>query len=140
MDILGIGAGVEASAYIYFTATRQTGKTTRLIEALKSGDRVVCRSDKEKRRMFYQLRNRGIDDVEVVSVPPDQPFRLVDRFPPSNGRTFFDDVWLQDFYLQEIKAAGRSLDRLVGASKGEYQSALHSDEAVMPIVNGGVSL
>lgn len=137
MDILGIGAGVEASANIYFLAKARTGKTTRIIEALKSGDRVVCRSDKEKRRMFYQLRSRGIDDVEVVNVPPDRPGRLVDRFPPPKGRTFFDDVWLQDFYLEEIKQAGRALDRLVGQSSGEYESALHAHEVAVAFLKGG---
>lgn len=121
MDILGIGAGVEASALLYFNAARRSGKTSRLIEALKSGDRVVCRGDGERRHMVNALRRRGIYDVEVISVPPDKPSWLAERHRPSEGRTLFDDDWLQDFYMQEIRSAARGLERLSAVSSGGYR-------------------
>ena len=125
MDILGIGKGVEAAANIYFAATRRTGKTTRLVEALKSGDRVVCRGHDEARHFSRMLRHLGVDGIEVVGVPPDKPYMLIERWPPSKGRTFFDDAWLQDFYLQEIQAAERSLERLTGEPESNGNADLH---------------
>lgn len=126
MDILGIGKGVEAAANTYFLATGRTGKTARLVEALRSGDRVVCRGHDEARCFARMLRHKGIDGIEVVGVPPDKPYMLIERWPPSRGRTFFDDVWLQEYYLQEIKAAERSLERLTGEPESNENAGLHA--------------
>ena len=59
MDAFGIGQAMEGTALTYFRASRQTGRTTSMIESLKDGDRVVFRTAGERDRVMRLLKERN---------------------------------------------------------------------------------
>lgn len=116
MDKFGIGAGVMGSVRTYFSAARQSGRTTALVESLKDGDRVVFTDDIQAEYVKKLCRQLGVK-VECVVVSPRHPDGVFDRGTPT-GRTIFDHVWLEEFYKERIAEAMRSIDYLERESSG----------------------
>lgn len=103
MDIYGIGAGIEAAVKISFLSCRQTGRTTRMIEALRPGDRVICHGSGEQRHTRAMLNRVGKDGVEVILLPVNQSHRLKSDMRSRGGKDYFTHDWLEAFWLYEIQ-------------------------------------
>ena len=112
MDIFGIGGGVRASAEQYFKEARRTGRTSRMLEQLKPGDRVVCHSWEDHRQMHKVLARLKLKDVLPVLVPVDQSHHIVAGWPAARGITYFTHEWLEAYWLHEIGRIKKDLEQL----------------------------
>jgi hypothetical protein len=110
MDFFGIGPAMKGAALIYFQASRRTGRTTSLLNSLKKGDRVCCARPAEAERLRRQCKQRGLD-VEVVTLPPHH-VDDVRRLGTSQGRTIFDHMWVEQFYMNAVERAQHDIDYL----------------------------
>lgn len=111
MDHFGIGNMLRGVANVMFMQIRGSGRTTSLVDSVKTGDRVVFTNTSHARRFEQLCKERGVK-VECVVVPVDQPSRLFDRGSvPGDGRLIFDHVWLEEYYLETIKQAEACVDK-----------------------------
>ena len=102
MDMFGIGNALKDCAQIYFTSARNTGRTTALVESLKTGDRVVFCNSKEADRVKRLAKERGVE-ISVLVVPPADPGKIFTHGSLSrDGRCIFDHSWLENFYLNDV--------------------------------------
>lgn len=116
MDQFGIGAAVAGAAQVYFKSARQTGKTTRLIQSLHEGDRVVVTTHEQAQWMRNRAKQLG-KQIEVVACPVDDPGKIFQR-GPSKGRTMFDHDWVEAYYLRAIEIAQREISHIERESSG----------------------
>ena len=116
MDAYGIGAAIEGAAKIYLQTARGTGRTTALVESLKTGDRVVFIEIREAGRVKSLCRELGVD-IETIVVNPKTPEGIFKRGTPP-GRTVFDHSFVEQFYLEGIAKLQRDLDYLQRESSG----------------------
>ena len=106
-DIFGIGPALEAALNIYFSCARGTGRTTRLVGLVKSGDRVIFANSQEARRLEVQYRGKGLD-VKIAVVDPARPDAIFEM-RPVEGRTWFDHTWIEQFYAAEFARMGQQI-------------------------------
>jgi hypothetical protein len=116
MDHFGIGQAMKGMARCYFQASRGTGRTTSLLERLKDGDRVCCASSKEAARLTGMFRERNVD-AEAIAVDPQTPQKIFERGRPE-GRTIFDESWVEQYYLRALEAAAKYIDRFQREASG----------------------
>ncbi|SET76632.1 hypothetical protein [Pseudomonas graminis] len=116
MDHFGIGQAMKGMARCYFQASRGTGRTTSLLESLKDGDRVCCASSKEADRLTRMFRERNVG-AEAIAVDPNTPQRIFERGTPE-GRTIFDESWVEQYYLRALEAAAKDIDHLQREASG----------------------
>jgi hypothetical protein len=116
MDQYGIGTAIEGCAVNYFAVSRQTGRTTQMIESLQDGDRVVCLRDKDAAWLRRRLREFE-KDIEVVSISTKEVHKIFD-IAPSKGRTVFDHDWIENYYTEVIQGAQKQIDRFQRESSG----------------------
>lgn len=116
MDHFGIGAALLGAARAYFSGARQSGRTTSLVESVREGDRVVCANVQTAEQLRRLLRARDLA-VEVVMIPVGEPERLF-HLGTSAGRTLFDHVWIEDYYLAELQRAAATVDELQRQASG----------------------
>jgi hypothetical protein len=110
MDHFGIGNGVDSAVRIYFQSARRSGRTTSLVESLKTGDRVVFSTQKEARRVLSLCKERDVV-IEAIVCDPESPERLFHRGSPSDAsRTVFDHGWVEQFYFNAIERARADID------------------------------
>lgn len=132
MDHFGIGAAMKAMAGVYFMAGRRSGRTTSLLESLKSGDRVIF-SERRQAQIFERLcKERGIE-VECVTVPLDRANILEELgSSPEDGRTIFDHTWVEGFYKDAIDRAADTIDhfqrRLSGYGEAHRATRRQAEE------------
>ena len=100
MDFFGIGAGIEGAVKIYFQSARRTGRTISLINSLKTGDRIVFHNEKEARRVSNLCKEKGIN-IKYIIVPINNLSKIFEK-GSSQGRTIFDHLWVEKYYLAEI--------------------------------------
>lgn len=108
MDHFGIGNAMRALAHAYIQTARQSGRTTRLLDSLKDGDRVVCATPREAEVLTKKCRERGLK-VDCISVPPGEIHRLLDR-KKSERRTVFEHTWVEQFHLYQIERTAAEID------------------------------
>jgi hypothetical protein len=116
MDQYGIGTAIEGCAVNYFAVSRQTGRTTQMIESLQDGDRVVCLTDKDAAWLRRRLREFE-KNIDVISVPTKDANTILYN-PPSKGRTVFDHDWIEKYYAEVIQGAQKRIDSLQRESSG----------------------
>lgn len=111
MDHFGIGAGITAVVRTFFQAARATGRTTSLVESLKTGDRVVFLTEREGRRVQAMCKDRGVRIQIVVNDARNlDPLRGYGS-PGDDGRFVFDHSWVEEFYNHTIERAQHRLDQ-----------------------------
>lgn len=110
MDQFGIGQAINGATHVYFRASRQTGRTTALIESLKSGDMVVFIDSREAERVKRLCLEKGVN-IKTIVLDPKEPQRIFDRGSVSgDGRCVFDHSWVEQYYLNAIKRAQKEID------------------------------
>jgi len=108
MDHFGIGLTLYGMALNYTLAARQTGRTTSLVESVKDGDRIVCYSPQEAAQLKRLCQARGVT-VDCVVINLRSP-ETIFQYPTPSGRTIFDHVWVEHYYLRVLAQAQRDLD------------------------------
>jgi hypothetical protein len=115
-DMFGIGSAIAAALGVAFGAQRRTGRTTRLIESVKDGDRIIAASGNEATRLANLLAQRGVN-VSVAVIDPLNPYKLFE-LGTAQGRTIFDHTWVEMRYQKAISDAADQMtemeDRLSG--------------------------
>ena len=119
MDHFGIGAALEGAALIYFRSARQTGRTTSLVDSLKTGDFVVFLEAREADRVKMLCKERGVE-IGIAVIDPKRPEDIFNKTGSlkADGRMLFDHSWLEAFYLFRLQEAARHVDELQKAVSG----------------------
>jgi len=118
MDHFGIGAAIQTAIDMYGRAARGTGRTTSLLESVKTGDRVVFVHIQQAREFDEQCKECGIT-VECVVCNPADPTTLFERGSlPNDGRMLFDHFWVETFYRNAISSAAKEIDALQARFSG----------------------
>ena len=109
MDIFGIGSAIKATVGMYLVMARGTGRTTVMINSLKPGDRIIFTNNNEANRVKRLCNEREINDIRFEVVSPEYPDKLFNR-GSSQGRTFFDHSWIEEFYRNAIDRAEKDIN------------------------------
>lgn len=121
-DFFGIGTALRAILSTYRQTARRTGRTTRLLDALRDGDRVIVASSEEHRHLASLVRMRGLDVAVMCLSPRDFHPAGLQGIP---GRTYFDHGWVEAFYEQQLSYAERALaemqERLQPVARQNYE-------------------
>lgn len=112
MDHFGIGAGITAVVRTFFQAARATGRTTSLVESLKTGDRVVFLNEQEGRRVQAMCKDRGVEIEVIVNEARRIEGLFRRRSPSGDQRLVFDHSWVEAFYTHAIEMAQKDIDQL----------------------------
>jgi hypothetical protein len=115
-DMFGIGPAISAALSLVFGAQRQTGRTTRLIESVKDGDRIIAASQNEASQMARLLKQRGVN-VSVEVIDPANPHGL-HKLHTAQGRTIFDHRWVEMFYQCAFSDAADQMTEMEGRLSG----------------------
>lgn len=112
MDHFGIGAAMRSMIRTYRDSARHTGRTTSLVDSLKSGDVVVFLTGQEAERVRRLCLERDVS-IGCVVTPLDEAGRLFERGSvPGDNRLIFDHSWVEAFYEHRIKLAMGEIDTL----------------------------
>lgn len=112
MDHSGIGSALDAVARVYFRSARQSGRSTNLLNSLKSGDRVIFKTAKDAER-FKKLALAQGKDIETISATVNETgLDKIHHQMPAQGRTIFDHEWVEDRYLHVIEGERKFIDRM----------------------------
>lgn len=122
MDFYGIGPAMLGVVSVYLQGARRTGRSTRLIESLKTGDRVIFNTPHEARLFERECLRRELI-VHCTVVPVEDPSR-VHALPPVQGRTRFDHGWVEAFYEYELECAVAQIPKWEAALSGAPEPEL----------------
>lgn len=89
-----------------------------MIEGLRDGDRVVCNTQQEAKRVRSLAKELG-REVEVLTIPPREINRLGER-GTAQGRLIFDHGWLEEFYLLAVRDAYASVEHITQMLSGGF--------------------
>jgi hypothetical protein len=108
-DECGYAATLKSSLHYFAINSRQTGRTSRLIERVKDGDQIVAPSAEVARYIERRLREYGKNNIKVFSVSPSEmPLNFVGT--AHHGRTFFEHSWVERFFINAIDQAEKQLE------------------------------
>lgn len=116
-DSYGVGNALKAFHHSMFMASRRTGRTSRMLEQVKSGDRIVFASEGAAGHVRPLLKEMG-KEVECVICTPKDPYSLSVR-PPAKGFTHFDHDWVDEYYRFALEQASEWLMKLPREVSGE---------------------
>lgn len=116
MDFFGIGVAVQAMLRVYFQSARGTGRTTALLERVRSGDRIVFAGSREAERVRRICLARGLD-VECRVVDPSDPYRVREQ-GRAQGHTFFDHTLVEQCYAHAVADLASLIDVLEQGASG----------------------
>jgi hypothetical protein len=108
MDFFGISKSVKDCVLDFFLCMRRTGRTTKLVESVRNGDRIGFIKWQEAHRVRQLCLDRGIT-IECLVVDPKDPERIFDH-PKSEGRTIFDHSLVEEMYYDSIERTKRMID------------------------------
>jgi hypothetical protein len=121
-DPYGHAAAAVAGMEMFELGARRTGRTSRLLEQVQDGDRIIC-LDRDRRLLEQQLRDVGKTRVSVGSCPPD-PALLLKKFGTMpRGRTFVDHEWCRAYFALAVCEARRDLATLLAAMSKTWPDA-----------------
>jgi len=107
----GIGEEIVNRVYQYYQHSRAIGRTSKMIEAAKDGDKIIFSDHRERERVERIFREQG-KDVKCVVVRIDNPHEALNVFAGRRGDTFFDHTWVEKYYLASIERAEKQLETL----------------------------
>ena len=110
MDFFGIGNAIKGAIQIYYRGSRQTGRTTNLLDSLKDGDRVYVAGRGDAKWLQDKCKERNLN-IECVSIPVKDAGRVFD-LGTSQGRAVFDHNWVEEYYLNAIEQAAKDIAHL----------------------------
>ena len=135
-DFFGICAGAIGAVNVYFIASRATGRTTSMINSLKTGDRVVCIDDRQARYLANEIKFRNITDVDVVVIPPRDPARLYEKNTPQ-GRLIFDHAWIEEFIKISLNRASDEMAELQDRFGGYGEAHIETKRKAIELAKWG---
>ncbi|HZG29915.1 MAG TPA: hypothetical protein VE079_15785 [Ensifer sp.] len=102
-----------ATMEVYQMMSRHTGRTTAMLNAVKSGDCIIVSTPREREHFRHILaERRPVPDVEILVINPNSPDR-----PPGKcsryGNVHFDHDWLFHFHQGAFLKSRTFLDFMV---------------------------
>jgi len=110
MDIFGIGSAIKGCAQIYFRGAIQTGRTTNMLEHLKSGDLVIFLDVYSAYDFKLKAAGKGII-IDVLKCDVHDVDKIW-NYGKLKGRVVFDHCWLERYYIYKIESSTRALDKV----------------------------
>jgi len=104
-DFFGIDNAVKGMVNGYFQSARRSGRTTRMVEAVKTGDRILFRSGREAVRVQRMCRDLGKDVKCSVASG-------LNELCPAKGRTFFDHGFIENLYQKSIEDTAKHIESM----------------------------
>lgn len=130
-DFFGIGPALQGCAEIMLASARLSGRTNRLVLSVKEGDRVVFKDTKSANEFKRRLRTQGIENVQCLVIPPNDPYKLRD-YPTPQGKCILDHQWVEQFYLDALTHAEETIKRIQveygGYGEKHVETAAHFAE------------
>lgn len=118
MDIFGIGASLRGALNNYFTGARGTGRTQSLLALVRDGDRVVFRNRREADDFQKEARRKDKLIVATVSDPTKGLHRLMEQISGHRCTTYYDHMWLQDYYVMVLDLTEGDLRNFTTSIRG----------------------
>ena len=109
MDEYGIGSAARMALHLFESASRRTGRTSRMIAAARDDDLIVCRHSKEAERVRRLLKEAGKKTGVTAVEHADDLHRISRR---ADGRVVFDHDWVHQFFVDAVKSAEDALRRM----------------------------
>lgn len=111
MDFFGFGSALKSAHTILCMAQRQTGRTTSLVESLKTGDRVVCLNRNQALNIERLCREREVKITTVVVGERRIEEALHGLSTLSDdGRTVLDHAVVEEMYAGAITSTTQYID------------------------------
>lgn len=109
MDEYGIGSAAAMGLQLYELASRASGRTSRMLDAARDDDLIICRTTKETDRIRRLLKEKGKATRVTTIQHRDELSRIG---PRAKGRALFDHDWVHHFFVEAVKGAEEDLRRL----------------------------
>jgi len=129
MDYFGIGSALKAGAEIYFRAARRSGRTTSLLESLKSGDRVIFKTQEEAHRFKRLALAQGKEIETIAADVNDSGIDRIVNQRKARGRTIFDHNWVEARHLFSLENEMKLIDRMQKDFSGSHVSHVEDEIA-----------
>lgn len=120
MDQYGIGSAMQAMQAMYVNVARRAGRTTRMLQQLKDGDRVICSSQSAQRDIKHRAQKMGLK-IECIHL---SDFHGMARMEPAKGMVYLDHTMVERLYEVSILCAQEEIDswlERVNRGKGSAQ-------------------
>jgi hypothetical protein len=114
MDVFGIGAAISAMVDVYSMSSRQSGRTTALVESAKDGDRIYFLSARDADNVRRLCFERNVA-VECLVRPASE---VMPNRGTAQGRTMFDHRWVEQYYRDALSRAQKELHEMEQAESG----------------------
>lgn len=111
MDQYGIGSAMQAMQAMYVNTARRAGRTTRMLERLKDGDRVLCSNQGAARDIKNRARGMGLD-VQTIHI---SDFHGMAQMRPAEGKTYMDHTMVERLYELAILGTQKEIDAWLDA-------------------------
>lgn len=95
---------------------RATGRTTRMLNELRDGDRVVVGNMQLARVLRKEIQSRGLS-VDCVVIPVEKAQDVM-SLTLIEGRTHFEHSWLFEYYRNALAEANQGLALMQHAHRG----------------------
>lgn len=119
MEDYGMGAATKMAMTVLQQASRRSGRTSRLVERVRSGDWIIVATDPERVRLERLLLEAEKPDVKVRVCPPHREERAWHFGTNPRGETFFEASWVEQWYMLRVEGLQAEFAKLQGAlSKG----------------------
>lgn len=103
MNTHQISDALQMGLQMLVQVARQSGRTTRMLNGLKNGDRIITCDARHARLLKEKVRQRGLD-VEVMAWPLEYGLHEhVSRLTRCAGRTVFDHTFMEEFWKYQLK-------------------------------------
>lgn len=117
MDTFGIGNAIKTSLNLVENAARRTGRTSRLLESLKTGDRVFVLHAAEGEKIRRLAHEAGKD----ISFTVVDPANVGEYLYGSKDRIKLDHSLVSAMYEYQVKATEAFIDRVENANIQEHR-------------------
>lgn len=113
VDDAGIGAAAIMGIEIYDHACRGSGRTHRMVMALKPGTTVLCKGEPRwLEAMIRDLRGKDFDAKVVSCGSLDRAYEAIGNAKARRRLIAMDHHLIADFYLETVKRLTRDLAHL----------------------------
>lgn len=115
MDFYGIGLAMQTMVETLIVNGRATGRTTRMLNSLHDGDRVITHDHNMQRWLIREISKRNLK-VDVLVIDP----KRIDLkgVGSSHGKTICDHRFVELFLSNEIGKCINELDALESRLSG----------------------
>lgn len=119
-DLYGLDLALDLAMELFERGSRRSGRTERMIAMVKPGDRVITATAEEAQRLRRLLRDRGVENVDVVAgQPAGAALPHQARLASARRPTVADHAWVYARFQAVLEREARSIRDEISAITGE---------------------